>query len=268
MPGTNEILRFCQNDITTNLLSQSEYNSDSQRPIGNQPGIARARLVNKVLRQTSTVSAGLAQWLADLQDSNVVDGLTPAQFQAIINAAFSARFQQLLNAAQVLPAGTLFWWPNPTPPSGWLKRNGAPVSRTTYGALFAVLGTVYGAGDGSSTFNLPDDRAIFIRGWDDGRNWDTGRVFGSQQGDQNQTHTHSGIANSAGGHTHTLNAPNNLVGSTSSPYAFGNTQGSINYVAAPTINPAGDHTHTLAINASGGSEARPFNRAYLPIIKF
>ena len=49
-------------------------------------------------------------------------------------------------------------WPSPVPPSGWLIRNGAAVSRVAYAALFAVIGTTFGAGDGSTTFNLPDDR--------------------------------------------------------------------------------------------------------------
>ena len=49
-------------------------------------------------------------------------------------------------------------WSTATAPSGYLICNGAAVSRTTYAALFAVIGTTFGAGDGSSTFNLPDYR--------------------------------------------------------------------------------------------------------------
>lgn len=50
------------------------------------------------------------------------------------------------------------------PPAHTLEANGAAVSRTTYAKLFAVLGTLYGSGDGSTTFNLPDMRGRFIRG--------------------------------------------------------------------------------------------------------
>ena len=70
-----------------------------------------------------------------------------------------------------------------TPPSGWLKANGAAVSRTTYAALFAAIGTTFGAGDGRTTFNLPDLRGEFLRCLDDGRNIDRGRRLGSAQGD-------------------------------------------------------------------------------------
>lgn len=68
-----------------------------------------------------------------------------------------------------------------TPPSGWLKCNGAAVSRSTYAALFTAIGTQFGSGDGSTTFNVPDLRGEFVRGYDDGRGVDAGRVMGSGQ---------------------------------------------------------------------------------------
>nr|CUV57319.1 putative phage tail collar protein [Ralstonia solanacearum] len=77
-----------------------------------------------------------------------------------------------------------------TPPAGWLKGNGAAVSRTTYARLFNVIGTTFGAGDGSTTFNLPELRAEFPRGWDDGRGIDAGRVFGSVQAQALSSHQH------------------------------------------------------------------------------
>lgn len=260
MPGTNEILRFCQTDTTTNLLTQSEYNADTQRLTGNQPGNARSRLVNKVLRQTSLMSAGMGEWIAALQDLNITDDLTPAQIQARINAAFEAKFTAMLLAAQVQIPGTMMFWPTSTAPAGWLKRNGAAISRTTYAALFGVIGTTFGAGDGSTTFNLPDDRGLFLRGWDDSRGIDTGRAFGSEQTSQNLSHTHTGSADSAGAHTHTY---------TGGIVALGyNTGGAANGTGTSNTGSSGAHTHTLTINSSGGSESRPINRAYLPIIKF
>ncbi|WP_344824205.1 tail fiber protein, partial [Rurimicrobium arvi] len=66
-------------------------------------------------------------------------------------------------------------------PSDYLECNGAAVSRTTFATLFAKIGTTYGAGDGSTTFNLPDLRGEFIRGWDHGRGFDASRTIGSRQ---------------------------------------------------------------------------------------
>lgn len=63
-----------------------------------------------------------------------------------------------------VPVGGLIEWPTATLPAGFLLCDGQAVSRTTYAKLYSVLGTVYGAGDGSLTFNLPDYRAIFLVG--------------------------------------------------------------------------------------------------------
>lgn len=82
---------------------------------------------------------------------------------------------------QMAPPGLVAHFARNSAPTGWLKANGAAVSRTAYADLFAAIGTTFGAGDGFNTFNLPDLRAEFIRGWDDGRGVDSGRAFGSQQ---------------------------------------------------------------------------------------
>lgn len=75
-------------------------------------------------------------------------------------------------------------------PNGFLYCDGSAVSRTAYADLFAKIGTTYGVGDGSTTFNLPDFRGYFPRGFDDGRGVDTGRVFGASQDDSFQGHWH------------------------------------------------------------------------------
>jgi len=77
--------------------------------------------------------------------------------------------------------GTVFFTARATPPPGSVKANAAALSRTTYSRLFAAIGTTYGAGDGVNTFNVPDGRAVFFRGLDDGRGIDSARVLGSFQ---------------------------------------------------------------------------------------
>ncbi|CAK9251863.1 unnamed protein product [Sphagnum jensenii] len=79
------------------------------------------------------------------------------------------------------PAGTIAFFARNTAPTGWLKANGATISRITYADLFAAIGTTFGSGDGNKTFRLPDLRGEFIRGWSDGREVDKGRAFGSYQ---------------------------------------------------------------------------------------
>lgn len=109
----------------------------------------------------------------------------------------------LTRASSGVPVGAVMHYPVNSIPAGWLKANGAAVSRSTYAGLFAVIGTTYGVGDGSTTFNLPDLRGEFVRGLDDGRGVDAGRAVGSAQAGQMPAHTHGhagdGIVVQAGG---------------------------------------------------------------------
>lgn len=82
----------------------------------------------------------------------------------------------------------------PPAPEGWIKCNGALLQRAAYGRLFGVIGTVYGSTN-SSNFNVPDLRAEFIRGLDDGRGIDASRILGSLQQFQVEGHTHFGAGN-------------------------------------------------------------------------
>ncbi len=88
------------------------------------------------------------------------------------------------------PIGVVRAYASNTIPGGWLKCNGQEVKRSVYASLFSVIGTTYGAGDGSTTFNLPDLRGEFVRGWDNGRGIDPGRQLGSFQNDEIQSHDH------------------------------------------------------------------------------
>ena len=86
------------------------------------------------------------------------------------------------------PIGSIIYYPSSSPPDGYLKANGASLNTSTYSDLFSVFGYTFG-GSGSS-FNLPDLRGEFIRGWDDGRGVDSGRGVGSFQQDIFKRHRH------------------------------------------------------------------------------
>ena len=91
----------------------------------------------------------------------------------------------------VTPSGIIQTFGSVDAPNGWLKCEGQAVSRTTYASLFAAIGTTFGSGNGSTTFNLPDMRGYFARGFDAGAGVDPGRVFGSAQTDAFQGHWHN-----------------------------------------------------------------------------
>ena len=144
-----------------------------------------------------------------------------------------------------VPTGAFMFFAMNTAPTGWLKANGAAISRTTYSALFDAIGTTFGAGDGSTTFNLPDMRGEFPRGWDDGRGVDSGRAFGSNQGDDFRSHSHSHNAQRWFGTRATGSFTSNIIG----------------------IDVTIGHRNA-SISSNGGSETRPRNIALLACIKF
>ena len=363
--ATNEILTTASVDNGTNLQTQSEYSADAQRPTGQSSGVARSKFINKTLRQLSVVAAGVAQFIAERQTTNITDSLTPAAFASVLEASLIGRnfataggtvdavtlamtptqtgFPQsdvaywratgantntavtvkrdglaaktlikgnnqplvvgdipgagalmasvydvaldkevLLNPATGVSAGggqqpgEICYFARNTAPVGFLKANGATISRSTYAALFAAIyktatvtmtiatpGVIswaghtlvandsvqftstgvlptgfvtatnyyvvgasivagvsfqlsatpggaaiatsgsqsgihtahnapFGIGDGSTTFNVPELRGEFLRGWDDGRGVDSNRAFGSGQLDAMQGHVHGG----------------------------------------------------------------------------
>ena len=112
----------------------------------------------------------------------------------------------------LVPSGAILGFAMSAVPSGWLECDGSAVSRTTYAALFSAISTMYGVGDGSTTFNLPDYRGEFLRGYDHGRGADpdaatrtnrgdgtTGNNIGTKQTDAFKSHTHTYNAFSGGG---------------------------------------------------------------------
>lgn len=108
----------------------------------------------------------------------------------IINPADNISLDVTEIARSVIPTGTVIYLAGSAAPVGFLKCNGAELLRSVYSDLFTAIGTAYGEGDGSTSFLLPDLRGEFIRGWDDGRGVDTGRVLGSSQTDAFQGHAH------------------------------------------------------------------------------
>lgn len=211
----------------------------------------------------------------------VFDELTSKIAQAQVDAEAADK----TDIAMIVMSGN-----NAAPSRGtWLKCDGAAVSRTTYAYLFAKIGGTYGAGNGSTTFNLPDFRGVFPRGLDEGRGLDTGRTLGNTvQEDQNKSHSHtssvsnethshafSGTTSVSGDHAHNVKEGHSQPGGAGEALTSGDDYTSI--VAAystSTVNGAHAHTfsgttaghthnHTVTINSEGGSDARPKNIATL-----
>lgn len=111
-----------------------------------------------------------------------------------------------------LPVGTMIPYGSPETPDNWLSCNGQAVSRTTYSHLFKVIGTSYGAGDGSTTFNLPDKRGRVSVGYD--QDQELFNKVGAHVG----SNTHTLTWNEMPDHVHGLYYPNS-----GGPYGGGDT---------------------------------------------
>lgn len=169
-----------------------------------------------------------------------------ASLQATIQGTLSG-INDLINQTRPVPTASVFYIATSVVPNGYLEANGSTVSRATYAALWQALGSP-NTGNGSTTFNLPDLRGEFIRGWDHGRGVDSNRILGSSQLDQ------------LGAHTHTYNDTyySEHWGSGEGPQVGSGRTDYDNY----------DYNKTRTTASTGGTETRPRNIALMPIIKW
>ncbi len=182
---------------------------------------------------------------------------------------------------QGVPSGAVFCLAVSTVPADYLECNGDLVSRTTYAALFAVIGTTYGSTTGSN-FRVPDLRGEFVRGWDHGRGVDSGRAIANSQGSQYSQHNHgdgslSGTTNNPGDHHHLTahNQDGSPYGNVSTTYARHITTAQNQPQPQSKTSSNGGHSHTVTISGTTGnrggtgnsSETRPRNVTMMYIIK-
>jgi phage-related tail fiber protein len=243
--GNEAVNRVAYNEnlelVDTNAASQSAFDSHMNGAILDHPdnSVTDAKIGERTI--SDVVVPGSSNGLL----TSLLSGL--AYMIRMITGKPDWRTAPALNLEDVrvklveaVPPGAIMHFARSTPPAGWLKANGAAVSRAIYSNLFAAIGTTFGVGDGSTTFNLPDLRGEFIRGWDGGRGIDPGRVFGDWQPDELKSHRHEIPETSP-------NDSNDGPG-----FDSGLTlQATVNYTAE-----------------FGGTETRPRNIALLPCIKY
>ncbi|EHV24989.1 phage tail protein [Escherichia coli] len=175
-------------DRNANVMSQEEWEALPALLSGFTAGKASSAQVNKVIRQASFIAAALAQFVSDKTQRDVLDNGDLPGFVELLGSGFAAEYLSRQNPfgdiksdgtvktalenlglgeGSALPVGVPVPWPSATPPTGWLKCNGAAFSAEEYPELAKAY----------PTNKLPDLRGEFIRGWDDGRGIDTGRAL-------------------------------------------------------------------------------------------
>jgi microcystin-dependent protein len=190
------------------------------------------------------------------------DGIYELVYNADFNSAGGGWL--LLNPSQVdvVQAGVILPFGGTTAPLGTLSCDGTAVSRTTYAALFAAIGTTWGAGNGTTTFNVPDLRDDFLRGA-------SGTLtVGTKQTDTLKTHTHTGTT-ADDTHTHTITSEKRSSGQGNVVSGNINLVGTLGDVGVATTatTQSDTHNHTFTTNATGDTETRPRNGVVLWVIK-
>jgi len=223
----------------------------------------------------ATTAAIAAQVAAEAAQAAAEAAEAEALAQALLASDSADRAEAAAAGAGDLTALLNFLWPvgaklehfGPTAPANFLACDGSAVSRATYSALFAVIGETYGAGDGSTTFNLPTaNDGIFFRA--------TGGNAAAQgvvQAEMIGPHNHDATIDNAGAHTHSLTrnkrygANDNASGNSNPGFDVGD-QNNGNVTLTTSSN--GDHSHTATVANNSGTENRPRNMSVLVCIKY
>ncbi|WNI36448.1 phage tail protein [Chryseobacterium sp. SG20098] len=210
------------------------------------PRLTRAELTSKGDTLYDTDQKGAIVYITDVSGGNVTGPRSNISSVGYYYFDGSAWQKMGMSSSVEQNIGSITAFSYSAIPSSYLVCDGSAVSRTTYSALFAKIGTTYGSGDGSTTFNLPDLRGEFIRGLDLGRGVDTGRALGTSQTDDFKSHNHSLSSNQLSVSTGTANDNLNNVSTGANRYGL---------------------IQTVTIGNTGGTETRPRNIAMVYAIK-
>lgn len=199
-------------------------------------------------------------------NSSAATSTVPVVLPAAPTTTLQAATKGYVDGLTGSPAGIIMAFGGTAAPTGFLACDGSAVSRTTYADLFTAIGTTWGAGNGSTTFNVPDLRGAFLRGsGTSSLDPSSPRAVGTFQAEAYASHAHANTLSDPG-HSHAV------FGNTGGSFATGSA-GSIDRLATfDNVNRngfTGAAGTGIGINnaAAGGAETRPDNYAILYIIK-
>lgn len=192
-------------------------------------------------------------------NSSLATSTVPVVLPSDPTTALQAATKQYVDGLTGSPAGIIAPFAGTSAPTGWLACQGQAVSRTTYATLFTAIGTTWGSGDGSTTFNLPDLRGMFLRGTGTNATGSSsgaaGPSVGAYAADTYLNHSH---AVTDPGHTHTYAG----IGGANAVIA-----GSNQYNTSTLTTSSSTTGLTVNTSTTGGTETKPKNYGVLYIIK-
>jgi microcystin-dependent protein len=143
----------------TQYVKSTSFSSKDALPAGNPLKIVKGTEIDTEFNNIAVAVGSKADLL------NPVFTGTPTAPTASTGTSTTQLATTAFATAAISPfTGSMLMWPTATPPAGFLLCNGQTASRATYAALFAIVGTLFGAGDGSTTFTLPDYRNRTVLG--------------------------------------------------------------------------------------------------------
>lgn len=167
----------------------------------------------------------------------------------IVGGNFNIPVGSLGNAPNPIDAGTIVSWAKDSTPTGWLQCDGSAVSRTTYADLFTAIGTTYGSGDGSSTFNVPDLRGRVVAGKDNMGGSAANRITTSNTVDGTT------LGQTGGSEVHTLSVSNMPSHAHAKRYWPGGSAISITYPGIPGHSGGSTSLSSTNNGSTGGGGA-------------
>lgn len=211
--------------------------------------LSNKTLASPTVTGTATVASLTATGTVTLPSTTSIGDVSATEL-SYVNGVTSAIQTQLDALSSSGVTGSMVAYLGTSAPSGYLMCDGTAVSRTTYSALFALIGTRYGSGDGSTTFNLPDLRSRFPRGAAT-----VASPSGSAAG--SDTHSHSGSSGSGGSHSHTYSTTTGSPSSTYYSVSGGNPFASPSHThsVSGTTSTDGSHSHSVSVDSGSNVPA-------------
>lgn len=244
--------------LSTPKLILNDTSSANSALIEFQDSTTKKWEVGKDASDNFVVNSGVANVISiDAATSRASVQQTPTAAKDIVTKEY---------VDQSIPIGSVTAYTGASAPTGWLVCDGSAISRTTYAGLFAVCGTTYGAGDGSTTFNVPNMVDRFVKGA--GTGVARGTVGGSNTISSTQMpshahtgsisinavpdHVHSASAASVGDHQHKFNAQ--YLATTMQTATPGSSvmRPEAGGTSSNLVTPSGAHTHGITVSPAGG----------------
>lgn len=264
LANASSILKNPSPSITTPSISDAAMTGS---PVAPTPSTSDSST------KVATTAFVIAQAYAKLANPALTGTPTAPTASVDTNTTQIATTEFVINQIEATPAappvtGIMLAYAGSSAPSGWLLCDGTAVNRTTYADLFTAIGTAYGVGDGSTTFNLPDLRGRIPWGKGTHADIDTlGENDGVAVANRRPKHAHSTSvsASVAGGHSHgggtsgSSGSHSHSHGTAGGGNSNGGTGGTAGFPSGTSTSSSGSHSHSFSNTSSNGAHTHGFN---------